>query len=221
MGRSHRRRRAGLPVLVAAALLTSACAAERSPDRRTVTADEGAWTIEIPVAWGVFDDADIQDAARRGGASAEELAQAAERTTTYGFDGSGAPSIDNIFEPTATAPWGFARRIRTPPTTPFGRDELRTMIMGIDPLSSEAPGTVDLVVLEQQAIDHGDGLFGERIVFEVDFGDERITTDQTVVRDLVDGSIYQLVFACDAACYLANRGQIDGIVRSWALLETP
>ena len=93
-------------------------------------------------------------------------------------------------------------------------------MIGFDPLEPLPDASIDLVVLEQQAIEHGDGVFGERIVFELDFGDRgRVTTDQTVVRDLVDGSIYQLVVACAAACYQANRPLIDDIVASWALLE--
>lgn len=213
----HRLRRLAAPLVAALAL--GGCTA--TGDTRLLLADDAAVRIELPSAWHVFADGDLEAGLRADGeAAATELALRRQLTTTYGFDGAPSPSPEHLFKPAAEHPWGYARRVRLPPTTPYSRAELRSFVVGFDPLEPLPEGTIDLVVLEQVTIEHGDGLFGERIVFELDFGDAgRVTTDQTVVRDLVDGSIYELVVACDAACYQANRSLIDDVVASWALLE--
>lgn len=210
-----------LVVLALLGTLVLGGCADASTDTRVLLADDAAVQLELPAAWQVYGDADIEAGlTAESEEAAQELELRRQLTTTYGFDGAPTGSIEHLFQPAAEHPWGFARRVRLPPTTPYSRAELRSVVIGFDPLEPLPDASIDLVVLEQQAIEHGDGVFGERIVFELDFGDRgRVTTDQTVVRDLVDGSIYQLVVACAAACYQANRPLIDDIVASWALLE--
>lgn len=202
---------------IAAALLAGCVGADET---RLLLADDAAVQLELPAAWQVFgDDALESELTADSDEAAADLALQKQLTTTYGFLGAPSGSLEDMFDPTSVHPWGFARRVALPPTTPYSRAELRSIVLGFDPLEPTAGERIELTVLEQQTIEHGDGLFGERLVYELRFGEERVTTDQTIVRDLVDGSIYQLVLACDAACYQANRTTIDGIVTSWAILE--
>lgn len=216
--RAGSRRVRAATALTATVVALAACSVQ--PTTQTLVADDAAIQLELPVGWNVYGDGDLEDSmAADSGMDAEDLALARRLTTTYAFDGAPTRSLEQLFRPTSDHPWGYARRVQLPPTTPYSRAELRSIVVGFDPLGSERPEQVDLRVLEQQTIEHGDGVFGERLVFEVDFDGERIATDQTIVRDLTEGSVYQLILACTAACYQAHRSVIDDIVSSWALVE--
>jgi hypothetical protein len=195
--------------------------------------DEGVY-LKLPEDWTRYEGDELLVArANLAQKSRLDLERDVRREWLVGFDGSDAPTPENVFNPRAAAPRGFVS-VRA-----LGRDErdvinLSTLRRLNFPMTSDGEQVDPVEFVREnpdgpiEIHDHGellldDGTHGYYVVAEIAEGPGEGNTymfQQIVAIDPEFTRIYVVTIGCLAVCYLDNVGLINEVVASWGLEES-
>jgi hypothetical protein len=226
---------AGLVVAVGSAVL-AACG---QPEYEYVRNTEARTAFKVPHEWTIFDEAAMQ-----GDPSGPQASTPDPVEWLVGLDGDPSPAREHILSPAAgfatTHPQGIAGVYRLSSSV---RDQvnigvLRNLIIPfdqiIDQVGSEAlemkayddrleldgyrglhlEAQVAVTALEAVGIGSGGSGAGAGALLS----DEYVHINQTAYMDPSSDKVYILAVLCSAECYERNRGDIETVVESWAVI---
>jgi hypothetical protein len=230
------RRRAIVALGVSSMLALSACGA---PAYRYVRNTEARTAFKVPTEWAVFDETQVQGGGD-GQASTPDPVQ-----WLVGLDADPQPATDHVLsaqDDLATAyPQGIAAVISL---NARQRDEvsmgtLRNLVIPIDSIQDQV-GTEAVTLLAYDDRIVKDGFRGMHMEVQVAasaltalnagatgagsgsdpsfLSGEYIHMSQTAYYDPGTDKVYFLAVLCEAECYNRNRGDIETVIESWAVI---
>ncbi len=233
----HRRFPAPVLALAACSSLFIACG---SPSYEYVRNTEARTAFKVPIEWTVFDEATM-----KGDTGGVQASTPDPVEWLVGLDGDPSPAREHVLNLAGgyatTYPQGIAGvyRLSTQVRDRVNLTELRNLIVPIDQIRDE----VGDQALEVKAYDDRldtDGFRGLHFeaqvsisaletVLGVDGGgsrevsstlldDDYLHINQTVYMDPSADRVYILAVLCSADCYARNRGDIESVVDSWAVI---
>jgi hypothetical protein len=173
---------------------------------------------KIPDSWAMYDEQDLLRA-DDAGATDEDMEQASERMWFRGFDSSGDPSLDGVFDLAASEPRGF---VRIQLLTVSQREQVNlTSLRGFDPISvmtGQSEQQITVLADEPAAFE---GYHGVHTVYRsADQEGDVAVIDQTAVLDSTSSILYVFVVGCSPECYEeTHHDEIQDIVDSWTIQE--
>jgi hypothetical protein len=194
--------------------------------------------FKVPQEWTIFDEATMLGDAGGAGASTPDPIE-----WLVGLDGDPSPSRDHVLS-LATGydtahPQGIAGvyRLSTTVRDQVNLSVLRNLILPIDQVRDDVGAQALNVIAYDDRLDE-DGFQGLHFEAQVSMsalefvlgasggGDEPPTLldddylhiNQTAYMDPSSDKVYILAVLCSADCYARNRGDIETIVNSWAVI---
>ncbi len=228
-----------LPALwLTVAAATSFLAACGSPDYEYVRNTEARTAFKVPIEWTVFDEATMLGETTGPSASTPDPIE-----WLVGLDGDPSPSRDHVLSLTTgydtVHPQGIAGvyRLSSNVRDRVNLSVLRNLILPIDQVRDEVGAEALNVLAYDDRLDE-DGFQGlhfetqvsmsalEFVLGESGGGDDPPTIldddylhiNQTAYIDPSSDKVYILAVLCSAECYSRNRGDIDTVVNSWAVI---
>ena len=206
-------------LLVACSALLASCGGS---GYQYLTSDDHNLYLKVPEGWRVFDERELYP---RPDLLPLELQRKAGKTPWFrGFDSSENASLENLLDPHALTPRGYAvvLELRSDAREEFNLSALRGLYLEVDPVKAQRddPHGKYEVLLEEDVTLPG-GEHGVRVVvaYEPDQTGLVDVIDHTAVLDARSELLYQFVIGCSEPCYLANRDTIREVVDSWTIEE--
>jgi hypothetical protein len=140
------------------------------------------------------------------------------------FDGDPKPTVDHLRRQLAGHPIGIAESIPVPieARDTVSLSTLRSLALqgAGDPVRLFQQGQEGLEVVRDEPITTGEGLRGNRVVFNLARDGGRFDTfDQVALHDQKTERVYRLLITCSSRCYTANQDLIGEIVDSWTIKD--
>lgn len=225
--------RALIAAAAACCVLLTACG---QPEYRYVRNTEARTAFKVPHEWSVFDESQVQSG--EGQASTPDPVQ-----WLVGLDADPAPSTGHILsaqDDLATAyPQGIAAVIslNAQQRDQVNMGTLRNLVLPVDSLQEQVGAeAVTLLAYDDRIVK--DGFRGMHMEVQVAssalaslnaggatsteepsfLSDRYVQMSQTAYYDPNTDRVYFLAVLCDANCYSRNRGDIETVVNSWAVI---
>ncbi|MGH2540285.1 MAG: hypothetical protein ACRDGK_07170 [Actinomycetota bacterium] len=219
------------PLLLGAglAMVLASCG---SPSYEYVRNTEARTAFKIPMEWTVFDEAALQ-----GEAAGPPVNTPDPVEWLVGLDGHPSPAIAHVLGQGAydsDYPQGIAAvlRLTTQQRDGINLGALRNLIVPIDQIQDQVGREAVQVLAYDDRLDkdgfHGlhfeaqvwatalenPGATGSSVLFD----DRFVQISQTAYLDPASDKVYVLAVLCSAECFSRNRGDIESVINSWAVI---
>jgi hypothetical protein len=220
-----------LALTVAAA--TSALSACGSPDYEYVRNTEARTAFKVPIEWTVFDEATLQ-----GEQAGPPVDTPDPVEWLIGLDADPAPTVEHVLTQGgyfSDYPQGIAAVLQLTAEQRDGINygALRNLILPIDQIQDQVGREAVQVLAYDDRIEK-DGFRGLHMEAQiwasalegdvttdggaVLFDDRFVQISQTAYMDPASDKVYVLAVLCSAECYGRNRGDIESVIDSWAVI---
>jgi hypothetical protein len=222
-----------LVLLIAAGAATLAACGSASYEY--VRNTEARTAFKVPIEWTVFDEATLQ-----GEPAGPPVNTPDPVEWLIGLDGHPSPTVEHVLAQGgyySEYPQGIAAVLRL---TAEQRDgisygALRNLILPIDQIQDQVGReAVQLLAYDDRvekdgfrglhfeaqiwasALEGGEAATGGGTVL---FDDRFVQISQTAYMDPASDKVYVLAVLCSAECYGRNRGDIESVINSWAVIS--
>lgn len=204
-----------------------------SPSYEYVRNTEAKTAFKVPIEWTVFDEATLQGETEGPPVNTPDPVE-----WLIGLDADPSPAVENVMNRAAyfsDYPQGIAVVLRL---TPEQRDSisygaLRNLILPIDQIQDQVGREAVQVLAYDDRVEkdgfrglhfeaqiwasalEGDAAAGGSTVF---FDDRFVHVSQTAYLDPASDKVYVLAVLCSAECFGRNRGDIESVIDSWAVI---
>jgi hypothetical protein len=222
-----------VPVSVLVFALFAILVACGSPSYEYVRNTEAKTAFKVPIEWTVFDEATLQ-----GEPAGPPVDTPDPVEWLIGLDADPSPSVENVMNRAgyfSDYPQGIAVVLRL---TEVQRDgisygALRNLILPIDQIQDQVGReAVQLLAYDDRIEKDGfRGLHFEAQIWasalegnittggsDVFFDDRFVHVSQTAYLDPASDKVYVLAVLCSAECFGRNRGDIESVIDSWAVI---
>lgn len=213
--------------------LTIVLAACGSPSYEYVRNTEARTAFKVPIEWTVFDEAALQ-----GEPSGPPVNTPDPVEWLVGLDGHPSPSIEHVLGQGAydsDYPQGIAAVLRLTAEQRDGINlgSLRNLIVPIDQIQDQVGREAVQILAYDDRLDKDGfrGLHFEAQIWasaleqngsagggQVLIDDRFVQISQTAYLDPASDKVYVLAVLCSAECYGRNRGDIESVIESWAVI---
>jgi hypothetical protein len=224
------RLRALVSTVAAATSILGACG---SPDYEYVRNTEARTAFKVPIEWTVFDEATLQG--EQGGPPVDTPDPV---EWLIGLDAHPSPTVEHVLTQTgyySDYPQGIAAvlRLTTQQRDGINFGALRNLIVPIDSIQDRVGReAVAFLSYDDRVVKDGfRGLHFEAQIWasalesdvtaggpNVFFDDRFVQMSQTAYMDPASDKVYVLAVLCSAECYGRNRGDIESVINSWAVI---
>jgi hypothetical protein len=214
-------------------VLGSILAACGSPGYQYVRNTEARTAFKVPIEWTVFDEAALQGEPAGPPASTPDPVE-----WLIGLDADPSPAVEHVMNQGAyysDYPQGVAAVLRLTAQQRDGINygSLRNLILPIDTIQDQVGREAVQILAYDDRIEK-DGFRG--LHFEAQiwasaleagatadsgtvlFDDRFVHVSQTAYMDPASDRVYVLAVLCSAECYGRNRGDIESVINSWAVI---
>jgi hypothetical protein len=221
-----------LTAAFAAAIVTTLVACG-SPSYEYVRNTEARTAFKVPIDWTVFDEATLQGEPEGPPVDTPDPVE-----WLIGLDGHPSPAVAHVLAQGgyySDYPQGIAAVLRL---TSEQRDgisygALRNLILPVDQIQDQVGREAVQVLAYDDRIEKDGfrGLHFEAQIWasalegdlaagggEVLFDDRFVQISQTAYMDPASDKVYVLAVLCSAECYGRNRGDIESVIDSWAVI---
>jgi hypothetical protein len=221
------------PAAVLAVAIGATLAACGSPSYEYVRNTEARTAFKVPIDWTVFDEATLQ-----GEPAGPPVDTPDPVEWLIGLDGHPTPAVEHVMADGgyySDYPQGIAAVLRL---TEQQRDgisygALRNLILPIDQITDQVGREAVQVLAYDDRIEKDGfrGLHFEAQIWasalegdlaaggsEVLFDERFVQISQTAYLDPGSDKVYVLAVLCSAECYGRNRGDIESVIQSWAVI---
>ena len=223
------------PLVAALAFLagSSLFVACGSPSYEYVRNTEARTAFKVPIEWTVFDEATLQ-----GEPAGPPVSTPDPVEWLIGLDAHPSPAVEHVMSQEgyySDYPQGIAAVLRL---TAEQRDgisygALRNLIIPIDQIQDQVGReAVEILAYDDRIEKDGfRGLHFEAQIWasalegtaatdggSVLFDDRFVQISQTAYMDPASDKVYVLAVLCSAECYGRNRGDIESVIDSWAVI---
>jgi hypothetical protein len=226
---NHRLTALALTVAAATSLL-GACG---SPDYEYVRNTEARTAFKVPIEWTVFDEATLQGEQAGPPVDTPDPVQ-----WLIGLDADPSPTVEHVLTQGgyySDYPQGIAAVLQLTAQQRDGINygALRNLILPIDQIQDQVGREAVQVLAYDDRIEK-DGFRGLHMeaqiwasALEGDvatdggsilFDDRFVQISQTAYMDPASDKVYVLAVLCSAECYSRNRGDIESVIDSWAVI---
>ena len=217
--------------LVVASAIVAACG---SPSYEYVRNTEARTAFKVPIDWTVFDEATLQ-----GEPAGPPVSTPDPVEWLIGLDGHPSPAVEHVMSEGAfdsDYPQGIAAVLRLTAQQRDGINygALRNLIVPIDSIQDQmGREAVQLLAYDDRIEKDGfRGLHFEAQIWasalsgdaaegnggSVLLDDRFVQISQTAYMDPASDRVYVLAVLCSAECYGRNRGDIESVIESWAVI---
>jgi hypothetical protein len=216
------RRRSALLILVLAIAALVACGA---PEFHYVTNSEDRTYLRIPMSWAPLDAKEL--------GMAFGLDPTLEENQGFwlaGYDADASPSTAHLVGPHAAAPAVLVgvRDVPPPARGQVSLDVLRDLFRPVSPAARQriAASPVSpfsgFVLIADEVLTPGEGLRGVHSVYRYRImGGPTQVFDQTIYVNDDASKIYMFFVRCSTDCYERRQQEIESVVSSFTVRETP
>lgn len=193
------------------ALALSACG---GPKYHYVKSSSDRTFVRLPERWTLFDEDELLETSNE---SPEAKAEFKRRSWSVAFDAAPRPSLDHLLTD-ARHPAGLVqvRELLPQQRDSFSLAELRTEVLGFDPLAAEVQEAGGVEVLEAEEVRRPGGYHGSELLVNLKTeAGELVKWRQVALVDSGVRKVHVLAIGCDTACYNANEDVIDKVISSW------
>ncbi|MGZ8629731.1 MAG: hypothetical protein ACXWZF_02005 [Actinomycetota bacterium] len=219
------------PLLLCAGLsiVLAACG---SPSYEYVRNTEARTAFKVPIEWTVFDEAALQGEPAGPSVNTPDPVE-----WLVGLDGHPAPAIEHVLGQGAydsDYPQGIAAVLRLTAQQRDGINlgALRNLIVPVDQIQDQVGvEAVEILAYDDRLDKDGfRGLHFEAQIWasaleesgatggSVLFDDRFVQISQTAYLDPASDKVYVLAVLCSAECFGRNRGDIESVINSWAVI---
>jgi hypothetical protein len=226
-------RRRSVPACAAALAVATILAACGSPSYEYVRNAEAKTAFKVPIEWTVFDEATLQ-----GETAGPPVNTPDPVEWLIGIDGDPSPDVGNVMNQRgyfSDYPQGIAVVLRLTAEQRDGINygALRNLIVPIDQIQDQVGReAVQLLAYDDRIEKDGfRGLHFEAQIWasalegntstggtDVFFDDRFVHISQTAYMDPASDKVYVLAVLCSAECFGRNRGDIESVIDSWAVI---
>jgi hypothetical protein len=217
--------------LVVASAIVAACG---SPSYEYVRNTEARTAFKVPIDWTVFDEAALQ-----GEPAGPPVSTPDPVEWLIGLDAHPSPAVEHVLSEGAfdsDYPQGIAAVLRLTAQQRDGINygALRNLIVPIDSIQDQVGReAVQLLAYDDRIEKDGfRGLHFEAQIWasaltgeaaadngsSVLLDDRFVQISQTAYMDPASDKVYVLAVLCSAECYGRNRGDIESVIESWAVI---
>jgi hypothetical protein len=216
--------------LVLGSLVLAACG---SPSYEYVRNTEARTAFKVPIAWTVFDEAALQGEPSGPTASTPDPVE-----WLIGIDGDPSPAVEHVMSQQgfhSDYPQGIAAVLRLTAEQRDGINygALRNLIVPIDTIQDQVGREAVQILAYDDRIEKDGfrGLHFEAQIWasalegnapsggsSVLLDDRFVQISQTAYMDPASDRVYVLAVLCSAECYGRNRGDIESVINSWAVI---
>jgi len=217
--------------LVVASAIVAACG---SPSYEYVRNTEARTAVKVPIDWTVFDEAALQ-----GEPAGPPVSTPDPVEWLIGLDAHPSPAVEHVLSQGAfdsDYPQGIAAVLRLTAQQRDGINygALRNLIVPIDSIQDQVGReAVQLLAYDDRIEKDGfRGLHFEAQIWasaltgeaaadngsSVLLDDRFVQISQTAYMDPASDKVYVLAVLCSAECYGRNRGDIESVIESWAVI---
>jgi hypothetical protein len=209
-----------LPVLALAVL--AACGA---PEYTYVSNSEGHTSLRIPASWTALDAKELGVAF-----GLDPTLDESRGFWLAGYDADANPSTVHLMGPHAPAPAVFVgvRDVPPPAHGQISLDELRDLFHPVSPAARQrlsanpASPFSGFVLIADEVLTPAAGLRGVHSVYRYRIqGGPTQVFDQTVYVDDGASKLYMFFVRCSSECYEQRKQEIESVVTSFTVRETP
>ena len=227
---SVRRSRVAVLSIVAVSSVLAGCG---SPGYEYVRNTDARTAFKVPIEWTVFDEAMLQ-----GEQTGPPVSTPDPVEWLVGLDAHPSPTVEHVMSQAgyySDYPQGIAAVLRL---TAEQRDgisygSLRNLIIPIDQIQDQVGReAVEILAYDDRIEKDGfRGLHFEAQIWasaleeaaaseggSVLFDDRFVQISQTAYMDPASDKVYVLAVLCSAECYGRNRGDIESVINSWAVI---
>ena len=217
-------------LLVAVSTILAACG---SPSYEYVRNTEAKTAFKVPIGWTVFDEATLQGETAGPPANTPDPVE-----WLIGLDADPSPAVENVMNRAAyfsDYPQGIAVVLRLTAEQRDGINygALRNLIVPVDQIQDQVGREAVQLLAYDDRIEkdgfrglhfeaqiwasalEGDTATGGSTVF---FDDRFVHISQTAYLDPESDKVYVLAVLCSAECFGRNRGDIESVIDSWAVI---
>jgi len=216
---------------VVASAIVAACG---SPSYEYVRNTEARTAFKVPIDWTVFDEAALQ-----GEPAGPPVSTPDPVEWLIGLDAHPSPAVEHVLSEGAfdsDYPQGIAAVLRLTAQQRDGINygALRNLIVPIDSIQDQVGReAVQLLAYDDRIEKDGfRGLHFEAQIWasaltgeaaadngsSVLLDDRFVQISQTAYMDPASDKVYVLAVLCSAECYGRNRGDIESVIESWAVI---
>lgn len=231
-------RRLVLAPVLAVAVGSMSLAACGDPEYEYVRNTEAGTAFKVPHEWTLFDEATMQGDPAGAQASTPDPVE-----WLVGLDGDPAPAREHVLSLAdgydTAFPQGIAGvyRLSTQVRDAVNLEQLRNLVIPIDQIGDEVGAEAINMIAYDDRLDVGgfrglhleaqvlisaletvQGAGGEAGEPSVLVSDDYLHINQTAYMDPSTDKVYILAVLCSADCYERNRGDIETVVDSWAVI---
>jgi hypothetical protein len=211
-----------LPLLVLAVAVLTACGA---PEYSYVTNSTDHTYLRVPASWAQLDDKEL--------GLAFGLDPTLEENQGFwlaGYDADMTPSTAHLVGPHAAAPAIFVgvRDVPPPARGQISLDVLRDLFRPVSPAArqrlaaSPASPFSGFALLADEVVTPSDGLRGVHSVYRYRIqGGPTQVFDQTIYVNDDASKVYMFFVRCSTECYEHRQQEIESVVSSFTVRETP
>jgi hypothetical protein len=217
------------------ATATSVLAACGPPDYEYVRNTEARTAFKVPIEWTVFDEATLQ-----GEQAGPPVDTPDPVEWLIGLDADPVPTVEHVLTQGgyySDYPQGIAAVLRLTEQQRDGINygALRNLIVPIDAIQDQVgrEAVAFLTYDDRVEKDGYRGLHFEAQIWasalastdaalggpDVFFDDRFVQISQTAYMDPASDKVYVLAVLCSAECYGRNRGDIESVINSWAVIS--
>lgn len=227
---SVRRSLTAVIALLAGASVLVACG---SPSYEYVRNTEARTAFKVPIEWTVFDEATLQ-----GEPAGPPVSTPDPVEWLIGLDAHPSPTVEHVMSQTgyySDYPQGIAAvlRLTVQQRDGINYQALRNLIVPIDAIQDQVGReAVEFLAYDDRVEKDGfRGLHLEAQIWasalegdvaaggpNVFFDDRFVQISQTAYMDPASDKVYVLAVLCSAECYGRNRGDIESVIDSWAVI---
>lgn len=204
-----------------------------SPSYEYVRNTEARTAFKVPIEWTVFDEAALQ-----GDPAGPPTSTPDPVEWLIGLDAHPSPAVEHVMSQAgydSDYPQGVAAVLRLTAQQRDGINygALRNLIVPIDTIQDQVGREAVQILAYDDRIEKDGfrGLHFEAQIWasalegdpaagggKVLFDDRFVQISQTAYMDPASDRVYVLAVLCSAECYSRNRGDIESVIESWAVI---